>query len=307
MKLNKKHLLLAMALAQSVSANDADLGMDLDYHVKAFPVAEINLSNGNTVKIMSAPEVGNLSIGESTPANGHEQFVLDSIPGSPLEQFLQLTPKNTPIPQVLIESEINELAKALEIDTDTPLPTEDFNKGQLVSSYDHLLGKDISSAIEKRGLVIELKEPVSYDVSHLGFDANLLDKAAGQGSCNNSTGYQYFEENHCGTSDWKGYGKSEGYCYYPMHQSIQKTSSKAMRYTWTRTAACGSGNGRVRHSRNQAGGFSTHLDYTISPNSVATWRSTKSGWPWKRRTHADKLSGNGYVRHWVKYYKQLTQ
>jgi hypothetical protein len=289
------------ALAAVATEKGPELG--LEYAASGHTLAEIQLSNGNTVRFIEVPKLETVFMGEIVPTGSNEVFVLDLIEGDFLQKYLQLTPDYVSVPQKLIDISLSEQA----METDYLGPVEAEQSVLAPRTVEAVLGEKTAAMLANRPVTVELAEPVYMDLSELGIELAPSTKAAGQGSCNNSTGYQYFKDNHCGTIGSQGYGKSEGYCYNGMSSSIQKTSAKAMRTTYTRHATCGSGEGRVRHSRNSAGGFFTYFDHNSAPNTVETWQSKKSGWAWKRRANFNKLSGSGYVRGWVKYFKQVVQ
>lgn len=304
--MNIKNMMLTVGLgvAMTGQASAAEtIGNGLEYAAKGFTLAEIELSNGNTVKFIEVPEMDTVMMGEIVPVGDQEQFVLDLIDGDFLQTYLQLTPEYVPVPQKLIDISLSEA------NLETPYfgPAKSESSVFLPLSMAAMLGDQTADLLAHRSVTAQLNEPVFMDLSELGFDLPASTKSGGSGSCNNSTGYQYFKDHHCGTAGNQGYGKSEGYCYNAMSQNLQKTSAISMRTTYTRHATCGSGNGRVRHSRNSAGGFFTYFDAYSAPNTVEKWQSKKSGVAWKRRVAFNKMSGSGYVRGWVKYYKQIVQ
>lgn len=289
------------AMAGATTETGSELG--LEYAASGHTLAEIYLSNGNTVKFIEVPKLATVFMGEIVPTGSNEVFVLDLVEGDFLQKFLQLTPEHVSVPQKLIDISLSEQQE--ESDYLGPVDAE---KSTLTPmTVEAVLGKQTATLLADRAVTVQLSEPVYMDLSELGIETAPNTKAAGQGSCNNNTGYQYFEDNHCYTIGSQGYGQSEGYCYNGMSSSIQKTSDQAMRTTYTRHATCGSGEGRIRHSRNSASGFFTYFDHNSAANTVETWQSKKSGWAWKRRANFNKLSGSGYVRAWVKYFKEVVQ
>ena len=299
-----KQLMLTVGLGMALSANvhaEESHPYGLDYAAKGFTLAEIELSNGNTIKFVEVPEMETVMMGEIVPTGDQEYFVLDQIKGDFLQKYLQLTPEYVPVPQKLIDLSLSESMQ------ESAYHGPALSEVEAPLTIDSILGEKTAELLAHRTVTVELSEPAYMDLSELGIKIPASTKSGGQGSCNNSTGYLYFENNHCGTIGSQGYGASEGYCYNAMSQNIQKTSSQTMRTTYTRHATCGVGWGRVRHSRNTAGGFHTFFDHDSPPNKVETWQSKKSGTAWKRRVAFNKLSGNGYVRGWVKYFKQVVQ
>ena len=110
-----------------------------------------------------------------------------------------------------------------------------------------------------------------FDVADLGWKP-VLSATPGLGSCNPTTGADYFEDNHCGQLGPYGYGASWEACDAGKAFNYWQHSPDNMRHTYTRTAAC-DGTGWIRHSRYYGGSWHTVLDETIEPNTVATYYS----------------------------------
>src|SRR5690606_30991504 len=105
-------------------------------------------------------------------------------------------------------------------------------------------------SLSKRATVLHLKEPIDVKLDQLAVSSELYlptdkisaNKGYGQGSCNSSTGYQYFKDNHCKTGYYWGEGSNLEDCDNAMYHNNLYSSGLA--YNWTartiysRTVAC---------------------------------------------------------------------
>lgn len=241
-------------------------------------LASFEMSNGNRLSLTGLTD-GEIVVMETTPAGNGERFVVDDFPGaSPLELFARLTPEGTPVPERIAASATAEdratWMRQRPTARDASAPGFDFN----------------------------------FDVADLGWAKPVASATPGLGSCNPTTGADYFEDNHCGQLGPYGYGASWQACDADKSFSYWQHSPDNMRHTYTRTAAC-DGTGRIRHSRYYSGDWHTVLDETIEPNTVATYYSYTTGTVKQpRRARAEPLDPydtDAYVRLWAKFFDQV--
>jgi len=191
---------LGVALMGNASATDTPQ-YGLEYAAKGFTLAEIELSNGNTVKFIEVPELETVMMGEIVPVGDQEQFVMDLIDGDFLQKYLQLTPESVPVPQKLIDISLSEAS--MESPYYGPVLSE--SDANLPLSMHAMLGEQTADLLVHRTVTAQLNEPVFIDLFELGLELPASTQSGGSGSCNNSTGYQYFKDNHCGTSGNQGW------------------------------------------------------------------------------------------------------
>lgn len=239
-------------------------------------LASFKLSNGNVLTMTELTSDGEIIVGETTPAGGGERFVVDDFPGaSPLELFARLAPAGAAVPERIVASATAEDRAAW------------------------MGGRQIS---REAGVAT-----FRLNIEKLGWQP-VANAVPGQGSCDPSTGYQYFEDHHCYQMGPYGYGSTVEHCNNGKSFSYWQQSEDAMRHTYTRTAAC-DGTGRIRHSRIDGGDWLTVLDEPIEANTVATWVSyRKDGLKKDRRARSepiDPLDTNAYVRQWSKFFDQV--
>ncbi len=277
------------------------------------PFATLHLSNGNTITFMKHGH--NLQISESGDTGAEELSVLDLLEGDPLDKFLQLTSEATPIPEALLafassEPVVESDEKQRHYQDIDPVFTEAelLHKESQWSSQQARKNKQLNN----RSTVPFLPEPVFVDLQTAAFESvDLSTKGAGQGSCNNSTGYLYFEDNHCGINGSKGKGSTASSCDNAMHNSVNRWSTSGKRVTFTRAAYCGNDHAYINHYTyfsqwNQGWvklGPTIFLDpYTF--RSLETWAG-KYDLPRKRRAYINRTSNSGYVRAWNKFYRKV--
>jgi hypothetical protein len=276
-------------------------GFELTGPADAVRLAELHFSNGNVVQFIGSLEDQEVYYAETTPAGPDEAFFFGGEDGTALERFLALTPDSVPVPRMLIEA-------IAQTPAGNPEPgdggaTESGAAAPAVVPAPQPANAPWREQLSRRAVVEQLASPVYVHLSSLKIDPQ---PTASGGSCG-SDGADYFEEHHCGTWDWHGYGKGEGYCYEDGWDWIQKTSDDPMRVTYSRTAACGAG-GTTKHSRNTATGFKVKLTGVQSANTVMTLWSTTSGVKWKRRVRFETNDpDDGFVRGWVHYFDKITE
>ena len=154
-----------------------------------------------------------------------------------------------------------------------------------------------------RKVVDRLEGEIFVDWDDVGVTIESGDKAAGQGSCNNSTGYQYFQDHHCYISGSHGSGSSQSHCDYHMHSNNQRTSTSRMRSTYSRVANCGGGDVALVHSK-KTGGFWYAQDTIFVPvNQARAWQTwaSKNSIRKYRRTNVLPVTPGGYIRVWTKF------
>lgn len=162
---------------------------------------------------------------------------------------------------------------------------------------------DASGRLATRRMVETLSDPVQVDLPALGIHTP---EAAPAGSCQQgAAGAAYFDAHHCGQQGGPGYGKRETYCYKNSYNWIQKTSKRRMRTTYSRMAACGSGNSRVRHFYRKVSGWHTQLNITVSAGNLATYWTAKTGIKRYRRVRFEEISDSAWVRGWVVYHDRV--
>lgn len=265
--------LLAAGLAWTGCSQASDIDITSE-ESESIVLASFDISNGNTVTIVGLPELDRVYLSETTPAGPAEQliFAADSGQDSLLERFLLLTPAGTPVPRL-----IADLAEP--------------------EQHELLAGRDIIPDHEAGG-------HYEVDLATLGISLPPVSKAAG-GSCGTG-GADYFEDNHCDTYGPYGYGSSQKACdngaYY---NGIQRTSTVAMRYTYTRMAAC-NGTAKVRHYHHTITGWHNHFTAVVAADTVTHWYSYQKGLKHDRRARFDPLEAGAYVRGWTVFYDQIT-
>lgn len=256
-------------------------------------LAELRFSNGNVVQFVLTPETGEVVYIETTAAGPNESFFFTEEDNTPLERFLALTADYVPVPRALIEASREDDANSGDGTDANPAANSD---RQPAAWEEHLA---------RRHQVDQVSAPVFVEIGKIGKSPQR--SAAGQGSCQSgSAGADYFEDHHCGTLGPYGYGEGEGDCDKGLYSWIQRTSSEPMRHTWTKMAACGVG-GKVIHSRNSAGGFTTVFTGISPADTVTGFWSKRSGIAWKRRARFERQGSSGGVRGWTHFFKQITE
>ncbi|MCF6301245.1 MAG: hypothetical protein L3J52_09045 [Proteobacteria bacterium] len=279
--------------------------------IENYQLATIRFSNGNEINFVALPQSDEIAVEELLDTGPNEIFILEQLNGSLLDKYLQITPENTPVPQSLIDLDLGQVR---DIFTDK----DQLNDGATPSNttFDeateeqriHL--ESIMIKLGERQIVSQLKQDVFIQLEDLSEKLGINTKAAapgGQGSCNNSTGYLFFQNNHCNTSGNKGTGSSESDCDFPMHNSIQRTSSSTRRTTYSRVANCGGGDVAIVHSKKILGSFSTQLTWFLAVNRVGNYESWagKYSIAKKRRVNVLKVTPGGYVRGWTRFHKNV--
>ena len=266
----------------------------------AVQLAELHFSNGNVVQFIGTADGDEVYYAETTPAGPDESFLFGDKDVSPMERYLALTPDYVAVPRMLVDASSKEAEGPAEAgDAAVAAPG---STALEVKAAPQPGPEPWREALSRRTIVERLTSPVYVPLSTLKIAPHAA--ATNGGSCG-PDGANYFKTHHCGTWDWHGYGKGEGYCYNGAYSWIQKTSSKTMRVTYSRTAACGAG-ATTTHLRKKVGGWDTAVIGISAPNTVTTFWSTRTGIAWKRRTRFDNHDG-GFVRGWVHYFKQVTQ
>lgn len=258
-------LSLSSAAAQEVESEPAD----------AIPVRQLEsvnlvtfqIGNLSEVQISAVSEIGEVSVTEIIAAGPEERFVLQ--PGqSPVEVFLRLAPRDTPVPEAIAAMDTRKL-------------------------------------LADRRIVATLNEPILVAPRRLGLAPRLQTKAGG-GSCQGgAAGATYFQTNHCGQLGGPGYGSSESYCDQNAANSIQRTTGSRRRATYTRFASCGSGTNRLRHFYGTASGFDTQVDKHFAAGQVLSSWSYVKGVKRHRRVRFEEDSASGWVRGWTKYHSEV--
>ncbi|MEZ4403661.1 MAG: hypothetical protein R3B06_26795 [Kofleriaceae bacterium] len=266
---------MAILACAVVGCTDSTDELDVTPTVTSAVVATFEMSNGNRLRMTSIGD-DEIVVTETTPAGAGERFVMDDFPGAtPLELFARLAPADAAVPATLVD---------------------------LASDADRATWMAQRTTATTPGV-----DPIRLDTSQLGWQA--VAATPGLGSCDPSTGYQYFEDHHCGQAGPYGYGVTEEYCDNGKAFNYwQRSTAGDMRHTYTRTAAC-DGTGRIRHSRLKVSGWFTVLDELIEANTVATYYSyTTGGVAQNRRSRAepyDPFDTDAYVRLWSKFYSQV--
>ncbi len=277
------------------------------------PLVTLHLSNGNTITFMKYGAT--LQISETGDTGAEELSILELLEGDPLDKFLQLTNKDTPIPEALLAFASSD--HAVESD-EKQRHYQDIDSAHSEAELLHKESQWLSQQalknkqLKERMIVQSLSEPVFVDLQTAPFESmDLSTKGAGQGSCNNSTGYLYFADNHCGINGSKGKGSTASSCDNAMHNSVNRWSTSGKRVTFTRAAYCGNDHAYINHYTyysqwNQGWvklGPTIFLDpYTF--RSLETWAG-KYDLPRKRRAYINRISNSGYVRAWNKFYRKV--
>jgi antitoxin component HigA of HigAB toxin-antitoxin module len=246
-----------------------------DYELMSrFPEAEtlslanFKISNGNEVRFLGVPVLGEIMIGEIANA-GVEDFLING-EMHPVEIFQRLAPKDGPVPRML-------------------------------SQIDHV------NVFERRKVVDALNQTIDVSLDQLGIESTPV-AAMSAGSCQpGPAGAQFFKDHHCNTGGGPGYGKAESYCFADGYQWVQKTSSAKRRATYTRIASCGSGLNRMRHFYKTVSGYKTQVNLYIDAQKVVSWWSAKKGIRRWRRVRFEAHEAGGWVRGWVKYHSQIAE
>ncbi len=270
-------------------------------------LAKLIFSNGNKMSFGQLLESNEMYVEEQVEIGEGEMFILDQLQGNLLEQYLTVTPAGTPVPIQLIEFEQgDELNEVLEDD-------DHINDGAVIlkSSFneDFLNKQGVSdktiAALAGRRVVNAVVDEVFVDWTDKSEKAVTDLKQAGQGSCNNSTGYQYFQTHHCHISGSHGSGSSQSHCDYHMHSNNQRTSSSKMRSTYSRVANCGGGDVALVHSKKTLGFWYTQDTLFIPVNQARAWQtwSSKNSIRKKRRANVLPVTPGGYIRVWTKFTK----
>lgn len=282
----------------------------LKQQVKNYKLATIKFSNGNEINFVALPQSDEIAVEELLDAGPNEVFILEQLNGSLLDKYLQITPENTPVPQSLIDLDlglVNDIFTDKDQLNDGAIP---FNAAfDEVTEEQQIHLESIMIKLEKRQIVSQLKQDIFIQLADLSQKYGISTKtaSAGHGSCNNSTGYLYFQDNHCNTSGDKGTGSSESDCDFPMHNSIQRTSSSTRRTTYSKAANCGGGDVAIVHSKKILGFFTVTNTRFLAVNKVRSYESWagKYSIAKKRRVNILKVTPGGYVRGWTRFHKNV--
>ncbi|WP_395377575.1 hypothetical protein [Marinicella sp. W31] len=276
------------------------------YEVDSKVLVSFEFSNGNVVNFGALPEMDEMYI-EEIVNNDDEVFVMEHLHGTILDKYLQITPQGTAVPQQLLDFEAEEYV----LDADVLKSIDQHNDGALLlREGQEELWKDAAKrnlartqALAQRNVVDAMTETVYVDLDALGINVKAQRNPGGQGSCNNSTGYLYFQEHHCNRSGSHGSGSSQTHCDYPMHGGIQRTSTRGMRSTYSRVANCAPGDAAIVHSKKTLGFFDVQKTWFLGVNQARgyeTWAG-KNSIRKTRRVNVLKVTPGGYVRGWTKF------
>lgn len=253
-----------MAQTASAAAKAAPPAREM----KTVNLATFQLANGNEVRILGVPEVGEVMVGEWVDAGPIERFVLEP-KTHPVEVFRRLAPKNSPVPRMIAQL-------------------------------------DAKKALAGRKLVEALDQTIQVPMERLGLTAAAAPQAAGAGSCQpGAAGAAFFESHHCNSDGGPGYGKSEAYCFEDSRDWIDKSTGSRRRATYSRMASCGSGMNKFRHFYGTASGWDTQVTVFVDPQKVVRWWSYKKGVKRHRRVRFEEHVAGGWVRGWVKYHSEV--
>lgn len=240
---------------------------DLTDDGEGLSLATFDLPNGNVVRFIGSPSLGEVMVGEIAPC-GAEQFAV-SPTMHPVELFRRLAPKHSPAPRLL-----------------------------------HTI--DTAGLLEGRTVIDALPGPIGASGASLDQVTAQPITVLGAGSCApGAAGADYFEDNHCGSLGGPGYGSSDSYCYEGAYDWIQKTSSARRRATYSRMAACGTGTCRLRHYYKKSDGYHTQLTVNVEADTVSKWWSYKKGIKRYRRVRFEAVDAGAWVRGWVIFHSQV--
>ena len=276
------------------------------YEVDSKLLASFEFSNGNVVNFGAMPEMDEMYI-EEIVNNDDEIFVMEHLHGNILDKYLQITPQGTAVPQQLLDFEAEAhasediLAKSIDQHSDGALILAQGQEELWQDAAKRKIAR--TEALSQRNVVDVMTETVYVDLDSLGIRVNAQRNPGGQGSCNNSTGYLYFQEHHCNRSGSHGSGSSQTHCDYPMHGGIQRTSTRGMRSTYSRVANCGPGDAAIVHSKKNLGFFDVQKTWFLGVNQARGYETWAGKYSIRktRRVNVLKVTPGGYVRGWTKF------
>lgn len=276
---------------------------------ESLTLAAFKLSNGHSVTFTQTGD--EYFINETGPTGANEVAIMELLEGNPLDKFLALTLQDVPVPISLIEL-ANEITESERMDLKAYQSNDELSSSEEAMhqlNQFELINTQRMQHLAQRKVVNHLPSErfIELDTIKLKTALPLL-KAAGQGSCNNSTGYIYFEENHCGTRGSHGDGSSENYCDNGMHAVVQRTTKKRARSTYERAAYCGEGHAHIQHYRyySQWGQEWVKLGPTVHIDPY-NWLYSES---WignlnaRRYLRVRVTATEGYIRGWTRFFQR---
>ncbi len=296
----KSKLLLSVVVVGSVfkvSAADLKLMPETNFETDRIVLASLIFSNGNRIKFGQLPASDEMYVEELVELGDGEIFILDHLKGNLIDKYLAVTPPGTPVPNQLITFE-------QEHANETVLTKAEGHNNEVIL-YEQGLWDKRMALLAGRQVVDRLDAEVFVDWSELNPDrVSDFNKAAGQGSCNNSTGYLYFIDHHCNLSGNHGSGSSQTHCDYPMQfGAFQRTSSSRVRSTYSRVVNCELGDAAIVHSKKTGNTYYEQATWFVGVNKargVETWAG-KYSLRKNRRVNVLKVTPGGYVRAWTKF------
>ncbi len=272
-------------------------------------LATIKFSDGRVIHFLEYPLMDELLVEEVTEAGPDVVLLLQQMKGSLLDKYLQLTPEYTPVPEALLDDEVDNmedwLTESEEQLSDGVIDWIHAEASEPVSRY-HAIDV-LSEKMATRMIVPMLTDDVFVQADEFELNQSFAVKGAGTGSCNNSSGYLHFENLHCYVSGSKGKGTSKSYCDRGMHGWIQRTSPIKMRTTFSIVANCGTGDAAIIHSKKSWGSYNTVGQRFLGDNQVGSYESAagKHSIRKYRRVNVLKVTEGGYVRGWTRFHKSV--
>jgi len=299
MNILKSKILLAVIILSSIfnaSATERTVLSESNHETVRIVLAKLIFPNGNKMIFGQLPASDEMYVEEQVELGDGEIFILDHLKGNLIDKYLAITPPGTPVPlQLLVfeqenESDDSNFTRGLEAE---------------VLLYEQGIWDKRMALLAGRKLVDSLPEDVVVEWAELNQDIVAgLNKASGQGSCNNSTGYLYFIDHHCNLSGNHGSGSSQTFCDYPMQfGSFQRTSSSRMRSTYSRVVNCERGDAAIVHTKKTGNTYYEQATWFVGVNQargVETWAG-KYSLRKNRRVNVLKVTPGGYVRAWTKF------
>lgn len=273
-------------------------------------LVEIELSNGNQIVFSQSGE--DIYLTEGGPTGDNEVSILEQLEGNPLDKFLDLTPNDVPVPRALLEwTHFDDVDTAPQVDhSKSILPHEHKDELSHQQTKAQQRTEQRLHALSQRSTTEVINKPLFVELDPSRFTTpQLITKGPGQGSCNNSTGYLYFEENHCGTRGSHGDGSSENYCDRGMHAVVRRTTHNRARSTYARVAYCGNDQAYISHYRyySQWGQEWVKVGPTVWIDPY-TWRYSEV---WLGNLQArrflrvkSEILGAGYLRGWTRFFSR---
>lgn len=289
---------LAATFAHAVAAAPAFPTIESGDEGPVRTLARIELSDGRLIQFLVASRSGEIFVGETVEA-GQESRLPERWPPTPLQYFLQLTPRDVPVPEALLGYDDWATPPASSPDDRVQRSESGQDERPSPDSADTRKAGAIADEVADRGIVETLASIVFVDVA-----PDDSGTSASGGSCG-AQGQAEFEQGHCDTLGPYGYGIGEGDCDSGLSSSIQRSSARRMRHTYTRIAACGV-SGKVVHRYSTNGGWVTQFSAVGAPDTVTSWYSYKTGVARHRRANFERLGNSGGVRGWTHFFQQVT-